>query len=99
VDHIVVLQFDYFDEGPVPVSFDSFLDGPWCESDLERFDVDVLRIRHVRVVLRVEAALDFMRGPAGDLFWRRGTSTTPGRFLPDRAVSFDIAPRSLNADR
>ena len=51
--------------------------------------------RRVRVTLRVEAAPDSLRGPAGPLFTRPGTSTTAERFVPDREVQFDVAPRNL----
>ena len=55
------------------------------------------RTRRVRVTLRVEAAAASLRGPAGRLFTRAGTSTTAERFVPDREVQFDVAPRNLNA--
>ena len=55
------------------------------------------RTRRVRVTLRVEAAAASLRGSAGRLFTRAGTSTTAERFVPDREVQFDVAPRNLNA--
>lgn len=56
------------------------------------------RTRHVRVTLRVEAAAASLRGPAGPLFTRGGTSTTAERYLPDREVQFDVTPRNIAAD-
>jgi hypothetical protein len=55
------------------------------------------RTRLVRVTLRVEAAAASLRGPAGPLFTRGGTSTTSERYVPDREVRFDVAPRNLDA--
>ena len=53
--------------------------------------------RRVRVTLRVEAASASLRGPAGPLFTHAGTSTTAQRYVPDREVQFDVAPRNLDA--
>ncbi len=55
------------------------------------------RTRRVRVRLRMEAASVSLRGPAGPLFTNAGTSTTAERFVPDREVQFDVAPRNLDA--
>lgn len=55
------------------------------------------RTRLVRVTLRVEAAAASLRGPAGPLFTRAGTSTTAERYVPDREVQFDVAPRNLDS--
>ena len=76
-------------------------DGPWCPDDqrADRFDADLLRIRKVRVNLRVQAALASLRGPAGLLFMRGGTSTSSTRYVPDQEIRFDITPRNLNLGR
>jgi hypothetical protein len=76
-------------------------DGPWCPdaARADRFDADLLRIRKVRVDLRVQAALSALRGPAGILFTRGGTSTSSTRYLPDQEIRFDISPRNLNLGR
>jgi hypothetical protein len=75
-------------------------DGPWCPhagADV-RFDADLLRIRRVRVKLRVQAALENMRG-AGPLFQNPGTSTSAERRVPDQQITFDITPRNMNLGR
>ena len=59
--------------------------------------IGVPRTRLVRVTLRVEAAAASLRGPAGPLFTRAGTSTTAERYVPDREVQFDVAPRNLDS--
>lgn len=97
VDHVVALEFEYFPVGEVPIAGAELQDGPWLPNDTDamRFDADLLRIRRVRVKLRVEASLASMRGPAGDLFTRGGTSNAPERYLPDQELRFDVAVRNL----
>jgi hypothetical protein len=66
-------------------------------------DADLTTIRRVHVALRIEAALDSMRGPAGPLFTRGGTSTRPDRLLPigslnsmsHRGISMSIDRRTF----
>jgi len=71
----------------------------WCPDPgaATRFDADLLRIRKIAVRLRIESAIDGLRGPAGALFIRGGTARDGRRFLPDREVRFQIAPPNLNA--
>jgi prepilin-type N-terminal cleavage/methylation domain-containing protein len=72
-------------------------DGPWCPdgSQPHRFDADLLRVRRVVVTIRVEAARSDIRGPAGMLFARGGTSRNPNRWVPDREIRFEVSPRNL----
>jgi prepilin-type N-terminal cleavage/methylation domain-containing protein len=88
-------------EGQVLLTQAQLTDGPWCPDPAreDRFDADLLRIRKVRVVLRVQAAIASLRGPAGVLFTRGGTSTSSTRYVPDQEVRFDITPRNLNLGR
>ncbi|MCU1385084.1 MAG: hypothetical protein JWL71_3781 [Acidobacteria bacterium] len=76
-------------------------DGPWCpdETNANRWDADLLRIRTVAVTVRVEAALAALRGPAGVLFTNAGTSTGSPMWAPDLEVSFQVAPRNLAVRR
>lgn len=87
--------------GEVLLTEAQLTDGPWCPdaTPANRFDADLLRIRKVRVNLRVQAALAALRGPAGILFTRAGTSTSPERFVPDQEIRFDITPRNMNLGR
>jgi hypothetical protein len=75
-------------------------DGPWCPSAISarRFDADLLRIRRIRIVLRVQVASEALRG-RGALFMRPGTSIGGERTVPDQEISFDITPRNLNLGR
>lgn len=72
-------------------------DGPWCPdaSFANRYDADLLRIRRVRVVLRLQVTAAALRGPAGVLFARGGTSNSAQRFVPDIEVRFDVTPRNM----
>ena len=76
-------------------------DGPWCPDadSANRFDADLLRIRTIAVTLRVESAVEALRGPAGALFTRAGTAADATKFLPDQEVSFRVSPRNLNLAR
>lgn len=76
-------------------------DGPWCPdgTNVNRYDVDLLRIRRVRVTLRVQVANKAFRGPSGTLFLRGGTSQGGERFIPDREIKLDVTPRNLNLGR
>ena len=98
VDHVVKLQFEYFGDGASPLDPAVLQDGPWVPDDPDRmtFDADLLRIRRVRVVLRVQAALKSMRGPSGVLFAHGGTPTSAERYLPDLELRFDVALRSVS---
>lgn len=75
--------------------------GAWCPSATAEgaFDADLLRIRRVRVTLRVQAALAVLRGPAGILFTRGGTSSSAERYVPDQEIKFDVTPRNMNLGR
>lgn len=86
---------------PIDVTPASLTDGPWCPDPTasNRFDADLLRIRRVRATLRVQAASAALRGPAGALFFTRGTARAADRAVPDLEVQFDVAPRNLNLDR
>jgi Tfp pilus assembly protein PilW len=80
------------------LSMAQFADGPWCPDDSNgnRWDADLLRVRRVGVTVRVETALAALRGPAGVLFANAGTARAAERWSPDREIHFQIAPRSLN---
>jgi len=79
----------------------AFTDGPWCPDDTSpnRFDADLLRIRSVGVMLRIESALAALRGPAGTLFARAGTATVASRYAPDLIVHFRVTPAALASGR
>ncbi len=83
MDHVAGLAFAYFDAGGAALPPETLQDGPWFpdDSDIDRFDIDLLKIRRVRVMLRVQAATPTLR-----------------RMLPDRTITFDVAPRNANRE-
>jgi hypothetical protein len=84
----------------VPLTAADLTDGPWCPTATapNRFDADLLRVRSIVVTARVEAGSRALRGPAGILFARGGTSRD-GAFVPDQEVTFEIAPKNLSLRR
>jgi hypothetical protein len=62
-DHVTGLDFVYFDETGAALPPEILQDGPWFpdDSDVNRFDIDLLNIRRVRVTVRVEAAIPSLR--------------------------------------
>jgi hypothetical protein len=87
--------------GLVPLPPSLLVDGPWCPDTAapNRVDADLLRIREVRIVLRLEAASPAVRGPDGRLFAHPGTAPDPSRWVPDRQVTIDVVPRALHVGR
>jgi hypothetical protein len=83
----------------VQLTPDDLTDGPWCPDAVNpnRFDADLLRVRRIAVIVRVESSASGLRGPAGLLFTRAGTSTSAYGLVPDREIRFEVAPRNLNA--
>ncbi len=71
-------------------------DGPWCAGGLP-FDLDLFRVRRVRVALRLRVPDDAWRGRDLLASGRPGPGNRGGRSggVPDLTVRFDVAPRSL----
>jgi hypothetical protein len=75
-DNVIDLRFEYFADAepsgafssPVAMTPQSFTDGPWKpdSSAANRFDVDLLRIRRIRVSLRVRSSRAFLAAPRPD---------------------------------
>lgn len=82
----------------VPLTAARLSDGPWCpdETNGNRWDADLLRVRAIGVTIRVEAALSALRGPAGVLFTNGGSSNSPGRWAADQQIRFRVSPRNMN---
>jgi hypothetical protein len=59
----------------------------------------MLRVRRVGVRLRVQVASADLRGPAGVLFTRGGTSLDSKRLVPDQEIRFEVTPRNMNLGR
>jgi hypothetical protein len=87
--------------GLVELDAASLADGPWCPDvgSPSGYDADLLRIRRVAVVIRVQVPTPFLRGPVGPLFGRGGSSTGGTLFVPDRSATLDITLRNMGVDR
>ena len=77
----------------VEIDVGQLTDGPWCGGDLP-YDVDLFRLRSVRVEIRLHVADLGLRGRDPGLFARPGLAST-GRMVPDRTALFDVALRGL----
>jgi prepilin-type N-terminal cleavage/methylation domain-containing protein len=81
----------------VPLTSAQLTDGPWCPDGMSanRWDADLLRVRRIGVMVKVESANAALRGPAGVLFAHGGIATRSDKWLPDRQVTFQVTPRNL----
>jgi hypothetical protein len=85
----------------VTMDEDMLTDGPFCpnSTSASRFDADLLRIRKIGIVLRVQVPSSELRGPAGALFRNAGTGFSSRMMVPDQEIRFEISPRNMNLGR
>jgi hypothetical protein len=88
-----VLPPDYGGLASLPLSM--LTDGPFCGTGAGAYDVDLLRIRTIRVTLRLQTGVDTLRGTEPQLFAQPGSGTVRQRMIPDELVSLDLSPRNL----
>ena len=81
---------------PVEIGVAELTDGPWCGPAGLPFDADLLRIRAVAVDLRVQSAVEALRGADPRLFARPGPAPGGRHLVLDHAVSFMVAPRNMS---
>jgi hypothetical protein len=74
-------------------------DGPYCGSGDNQFDVDLLRMRKVKVTMRLQAASASLRGNDPARFTNRGTAAGGDKYVPDYQTQFEVSPRNLNLTR
>lgn len=74
-------------------------DGPYCGDGDNQFDVDLLRIRKVKVTIRMQAASASLRGNDTARFLNPGTAVGGDRYVPDYQMQFEVTPRNLNLTR
>ena len=100
-DHMPRLVALNASSAPTPLTAAQFSDGPWCPDDTNanRWDADLLRVRTIGITVRIEAALAALRGPAGALFANAGTARAANRWAPDLEIRAQISPRNLNLRR
>lgn len=83
----------------VELTADVLSDGPFCGTGPNEFDVDLLRVRKVRVSLRMQTASAAFRGSDTNLFMKPGSAQGGQRFIPDFRSTFEVTPRNLNLAR
>jgi len=85
----------------VPLPPGLLTDGPWCPDapSPNRVDADLLRVRDVQLILRLEASSPAVRGGDVRLFVHPGAARHPWRWVPDRQVTIDVVPRALHVGR
>jgi hypothetical protein len=72
----------------------------WCGAGINnRFDPDLLRIRKITVLVRVQASDPSMRGTDPRFFRKPGLGSGPGGWIPDYEMRFEVTPRNLNLVR
>ena len=76
-----------------PVLPAELVDGPFCGAGRLAYDVDLLRVRAVRLATRLDAASDALRGTDGRFFARPGRATS-ARVIPDIAATFTVTLRN-----
>jgi prepilin-type N-terminal cleavage/methylation domain-containing protein len=91
VDHVVSLAFDYF--GRIGSSVDL---APLAPAEVAGNPAAI--VRRVRVRVRVQAAADSLRGPAGALFAHGGSARQVRRWAPDLETTVDVALRNAELD-
>ena len=81
----------------VPLTAAMLTDGPWCPdaASPHRFDADLLRIRRVSAVLRVQASMPWFRGPDPVLFANPGTGRSAAWLVPDHQLRLAVTPRNM----
>jgi hypothetical protein len=78
---------------------DILTDGPYCGNGSNAYDADLLRVRKVRVLLRVQTGVEGLRSKDEGLFKKPGKAAYSDRVIPDYRVSFEVSPRNLNLAR
>ena len=88
-----VLNADHGALASLPLSM--FTDGPMCGTGATTYDVDLLRIRKIRVSIRLQTGIAMLRGTDPRLFMRSGSARAHDRTAPDVALSISISPSNL----
>jgi prepilin-type N-terminal cleavage/methylation domain-containing protein len=92
VDHLVSLAFEYFGQS-ASVGGGQIALAP---SDVARNQPPI--VRRVRLRVRVQAAAESLRGPAGALFLHGGSARQARRWAPDLETTVDVALRNAGLD-
>ena len=99
VNEVADLQIDYLGQavGETLETLDSAAleDGPWRGTGAEPYDADLLRLRSVRVMLRLQAGTPLYRGTHPSWFRHPGIAVDPARMVKDVTLRTTIAPRNI----
>jgi hypothetical protein len=87
------LMADHGDLVRLPLSM--LGDGPMCGSGSMAYDVDLLRVRKIRVALSLQTGVATLRGRDPLLFARPGSAQASSRMLADLRLSLAFTPRNL----
>jgi len=87
------------DDALVPMPAAMLTDGPWCPDpgSPHRFDADLLRIRRVSLVMRVQASMPWFRGLDSALFANPGTGRSAAWLVHDQQLRLAVTPRNMRA--
>jgi hypothetical protein len=90
---------DSGDGSLAPLTPAMLTDGPFCGGGSNQFDPDLLRVRKVRVMLRMQVPSEGLRGNEKTLWVNPGKAPGGARQVPDYVVTFEVTPRNLNLAR
>ena len=73
-------------------------DGPWCGGRMS-YDIDLFRVRRVRVEIRLQVSTPELRGQDRTLFARPGSAVRGMGRVPDYVAHFEVMLRNAFAGR
>ena len=87
------------ESGPeVELSPAVLVDGPLCGGRIS-YDIDLFRVRRVRVEIRLQVSTPELRGPDRSLFARPGAAVRGTGFVPDYVTNFEVMLRNALANQ
>ena len=103
VNDVVQLTFEYAAERVDGVlewlDAETLQDGPWSGTGGHPFDVDLLRLRAVRITLRLQSTHAVHRGTDPRWFRNPGTALQSSQLVKDLELSTIVAPPNLGGGR
>ncbi len=83
------------EDGLARLPLDMLADGPWCPdaAAAQRVDLDLYRVRRIRVTVRLLTPSPSRRGAGSDWFAVAGEGRDAMRLVPDLQTRFDVSVR------